>query len=200
LSRKKIGARKRRGRPRLANAKRRMRTRIGRATGQDPIDNGSPQLVQRKVRATNRGDLELSGIGVLYGHREIDGEQYETLTAVSLWVMRQNRAWGARDGSCEGLWRNILAAASRAGFTPNPTNDTASGPADTARRQLLRLRSRLNGSFDLVMTLTSGAVPELVLRLIEGTTTVADKVELERLRQSLDRLAGKRMRQDGNIA
>ena len=116
MSRKTIGARRRRGRPRLANAKRRQRTRIGRATGQDPIDNGSPLLVQRKLRATNRGDLELSGIGVLYGHREINGEQYEILTAVSLWVMRMGRAWGARDGSCEGLWRNILAAASRAGL------------------------------------------------------------------------------------
>ena len=50
------------------------------------------------------------------------------------------------------------------------------------------------------MQLAAGAVPDLVLRLIEGTTTVADKIELERLRQSLDRFAGKRVRQDGNIA
>jgi len=40
----------------------------------------------------------------------------------------------------------------------------------------------------------------LVLRLVEGTTTVADKVEIERLRQSLDRLAGKRVRQGVDIA
>jgi hypothetical protein len=50
------------------------------------------------------------------------------------------------------------------------------------------------------MQLASGAVPNLVLRLVEGTTTVADKVEIERLRQSLDRLAGKRVRQGVDIA
>jgi hypothetical protein len=60
------------------------------------------------------------------------------------------------------------------------TLNNASVLADTARHQLLRLRSRLNGSFDLVMNLASGAVPDLMLRVIEGTTTVANMVELER--------------------
>jgi hypothetical protein len=199
VSRKKIAARRRRGRPRVAHPKRLARTRAGRA-GDGVDDHGSPLLVQRKLRATNRPDLELSGIGVLYGHREIDGAQYEVMTAVSLWVMRQAKAWGVSTMSVEGLWRGIAAAMTRNSYAPTPTSDGGSGPADTARRQLTRLRQRLNGSFDLVMALASGAVPDLVLRLIEGTTTVADKVDLERLRQSLDRLAGKRMRQDGNIA
>ena len=199
MSRKKIGARRRRGRPRVAHPKRLARTRAGRA-GDGVDDHGSARLVQRKVAATTRPDLELSGLGVLYGHRELDGEQFQTLTLVSLWVMRQAKAWGVSTMSVEGLWRGIAAAMTRSSYAPTPTSDVAGGDADTARRQLTRLRSRLNGSFDLVMQLASGAVPNLVLRLVEGTTTVADKVEIERLRQSLDRLAGKRVRQGVDIA
>lgn len=58
-----------RGRPRKEHAKRRTSTRQGRKTGQDPIDEGSPRLVQRKRRVGNgRTDLELSGAAVLLGH------------------------------------------------------------------------------------------------------------------------------------
>jgi hypothetical protein len=62
----------RRGRPRTANARRRATTVAGRRV---PDDTGTPQLRSRKVRATTRADLEINGLGILYGRSLIDSEQ-----------------------------------------------------------------------------------------------------------------------------
>jgi hypothetical protein len=56
----------RRGRPRLANAKRRQTTVAGRR-GVPVIDRGTNELRSRKRRLTTREDLEVNAVGILYG-------------------------------------------------------------------------------------------------------------------------------------
>jgi hypothetical protein len=105
---------RRRGRPRLAHAKRRTTTREGRRTGADPVDLGSPPLLRRKARVANgRTDLPLSGAAVLFAHELIDREQFDRLGEVTRWLQLIARAWDGRDGSVGGLWRSILATLSK---------------------------------------------------------------------------------------
>jgi len=108
MARRKIG--RRRGRPRLANAKRRTTTRIGRRTGQDPIDTGTVELRQRKRVLTGREDLPLDPAGVLYGRELIDAQQYSSLSLITEWLQRVAKAWGGKDASVNGLWSALLAA------------------------------------------------------------------------------------------
>ena len=117
--------------PRKANRKIRPTTRIGRRTGHDPIDEGTPLLRQRKVRLTGRTDLELNPAGILLGHQLIDAQQYQALTLVTLWLQRTARAWGGKDGSCTGLWQALLSATTA---TRNPVIPVSHG-ADSARYQ-----------------------------------------------------------------
>jgi hypothetical protein len=107
-----------------------------------------------------------------------------------LWLERLARGWGGL-GGVTGLWHAILGAAVPTGFV-RPQSTIASGLADSARRQLESALRRLDGSRDLVSTLAEGRAPPLVLRAIEDRTTPADELELARLRDGLDRLAGRR--------
>jgi hypothetical protein len=178
-----------RGRPRKLDAKRRRTTLAGRAP--DP-DTGSAILRARKRMVTGREDLEITGAAVLFGHDLIDRTQYDTLGVVTEMLQRLARAWGGRDNSLHGLWSAILAAASSPGFVPAPVGDGKSSPADSARRRLERLCRKLDGSRDLVITLAEGRTPDIVVRVLDRSLTVADAVALERLRQSLDDIAGDR--------
>jgi hypothetical protein len=175
--------RRRGGRPRKADAKRRRTTVAGRAP--DP-DRGTEQLRIRKRRTTGREDLEINGAAVLFGHDLIDRAQYDTLGTVTKLLQRVARAWGGRDGSLNGLWSAILAAASSPGFVPAPVGDGKSSLADQARRRLQRMCRSLDGSRALVIELAEGKIPEIVVHVIERRLTATDAITLERLRQSLD--------------
>jgi hypothetical protein len=184
----------RRGRPRKANARRRATTVAGRAP---PPDYGTPELRQRKVRATTRDNLEVSAVGALLGRELIDIEQYNMLTTLTLWLERLMRSWGGT-GGVTGLWHSIIGAGS-IGYV-RLQNDVTSGLADGARRQLVRALNQLDGSRSLVIALVEGQIPPLILRVLDGKITSADMVALERLRVALDHLAGRRTRQARNSA
>jgi hypothetical protein len=176
----------RRGRPRKANARSRATTLAGRRA---PDDLGTTELRHRKIRATTRSDIEVNGAGALYGRGHLDAQQYDTLGTILLWLERLARGW-AGTGGCHALWMSITGALVPTGFV-RPENATASGLADGARRQLERALRRLDGSRELVVALAEGRAPPIVLHAIEDQLTRTDKVELERLRQSLDHLAGR---------
>jgi hypothetical protein len=178
-----------RGRPRKADAKRRRTTVLGRAP---EVDQGTAQLRARKRAVTRREDLEITGTAVLFGHDLLDRTQYDTLGVVTGLLQRIARAWGGRDGSVNGLWSAISAAASSVGFAPIPAGDGRFSLADQGRRQLERMCRCLDGSRELVIELAEGKVPEIVLHVIERTMTAADAESLERLRRSLDDIGGER--------
>jgi hypothetical protein len=50
----------------------------------------------------------------------------------------------------------------------------------------------LDGSRDLVVALAEGRIPDVVLHVVDDALSTADNRQLERLRASLDQLAGKR--------
>jgi hypothetical protein len=178
----------RRGRPRKANARHRATTVAGRAP---PPDYGTPELRQRKVRATTRDNLEVNAVGVLYGRGLIDAEEYDTLGTIVIWLHRLASGW-ADTGGVHGLWSSIIGAA-----TPTPgyiraVNAVASGLADGARRQLLWALKELDGSRDIVISLAEDRVPPLVMHVLEGRFSDEDVADLARLRIGLDRIGGRK--------
>lgn len=130
--------RRRRGRPRKADAKRNTTTRQGRATGKDPVDRGAPGLVRRKYAVGGRLDLGLDGSTILYGHDLINRQQYDRLGEVTHWLQLVARAWGGANGSVAGLWNSILATLSRA-----RTVGAVPIGADAARFRLVPALGRL---------------------------------------------------------
>jgi hypothetical protein len=178
--------RDRRGRPRKADAKRRATTLAGRAPNRD---EGTTELRRRKKQATARPDLEINAASVLFGRGLLSPEQYDILSTVTLWLQRLARGWGGL-GGVTGLWYSITGAAVPTGFV-RPQNATVSGLADSARRQLVRALRQLDGSRDLVVALAEGQVPPLIAHVLEVRMTHADEAELARLREGLDRLAGR---------
>jgi hypothetical protein len=173
-----------RGAPRKADAKRRRTTVLGRAP---EVDRGTVQLRSRKRRiAAGREDLEINGASVLFAYDHLDRQQFDTLGTITLLLQRAARAWGGRDGSLNGLWSALLAAASSQGFVPIPVGDSGFSLADQARRRLERLCRKLNGSRDLVITLAEGRTPDIIVRVLDRTLTAADTEALERLRRGLD--------------
>jgi hypothetical protein len=125
---------------------------------------------------------------VLYGRDLIDAVQYAMLSGITQWLQRTARAWGGRDGSLNGLWSAILRAMVGTGFAPNPVGDGGWSSADGARRRLARVCRELDGSRDLVIALTEGRVPPLVIHAIEGRLSVEDEAELAGRRTGLDRI------------
>jgi len=183
MARRKTG--RRRGRPRLKHARSRETTRAGR---RGDVDRGSERLRSNKRLLTSREDLPLDPAGVLLGRELIDQQQYSALGLVTSWLQQTARAWGGKDGSVQSLWNTILAALTP---TSSPPGYTAPG-ADNARYRLARALQRLDGSRDLVTELAEGRVPPLILRAVERCLTREDEADLDRLRQGLDRLAGRR--------
>jgi hypothetical protein len=96
-------------------------------------------------------------------------------------MSRRANCW---DGSVGGLWSAIVAAATRMGST----TAVVPGGGDAARFRLARPLSRLDGSRDLVVQLAEWQAPPLVLHVLDGRVTDADREELERLRNGLDRM------------
>jgi hypothetical protein len=185
VSRKRTG--RRRGRPRKANARRRQTTRAGRRGEPELIDQGTSELLARKLRATTRPDLEASAIGVLYGRALIDAHQYQVLAELTLTLQRLARSWGGT-GGVEGLWQGIVAAMTRKGYAPVPEADCGFSLGDAARRRLARALSRLDGSRALVLALVDGQVPPLVVRAVERRLLPEDETALTKLRAGLDRI------------
>jgi hypothetical protein len=182
----------RRGRPKLPDAKRRRTTASGRA----PADTGSALLRARKRAVTGREDLELTGAAVLLGHDLLDRSQYDTLAEITLWLETMARAWGGL-GGVTGLWYAITGAAVPTGFVRREDAGLA-GLADQARRRLQRVCRQLDGSRELVTELASGAVPPIVLRVLDRALTQEDAESLERLRQGLDAVGGERRGRSGS--
>jgi len=100
MARRKTG--RRRGRPRLANAKRRTTTRVGRRTGQDPVDTGTAELRHHKRQLTGREDLPIDPAGVLLGRELIDAQQYGTLGLVTSWLQRRPGPGAEKTVRCMG--------------------------------------------------------------------------------------------------
>jgi hypothetical protein len=180
----------RRGRPRKAGARRRATTLAGRAP---PLDLGTDELRRRKRHiAAGREDLELNGAGVLLAYEHLNRQKFDTLGTITQMLQRVARAWGGRDGNVTGLWMAITSALIATGYAPTPVGDGGFGLADGARRRLQRVCRSLDGSRALVIELAEGKVPELVLHVLDHALTRADTAALERLRQSLDDIAGER--------
>jgi hypothetical protein len=171
-----------RGRPYNPNAKRHQTTRAGR---RGDVDEGSPLLLAKKLRFTGRGDVEMNGSGVLFGHGLIDRQQYDMLGVVTLLLRRVAAACG-RGYTVHGLWLAILSAATRTGYTVPLLGD------QNARRSLERMCGCLNGSRALVIELAEGRLPAIVLRAASQRLTPFDRVEIDELRAGLDDLAAPR--------
>jgi hypothetical protein len=188
MARKKTG--RRRGRPINPRARRHQRTRAGRRglVWIDPNDYGSDELRAKKIRLTGQANLELNGASVLFGHDHIDRLQFDTLGAITELLQRIARAWGQKDGSVTGLWLALLSASTSARVPVIPVPHGA----DAARYKLGRVLRRLDGSRDLVIQLAEGQSPPVITRVIEGRLSGADERILERLRQGLDALSGRR--------
>jgi hypothetical protein len=101
--------------------------------------------------------------------------------AITQSMSRKANCW---DGSVGGLWLAVVAAATHMGST----TAVVPGGADAARFRLARPLSGLDGSRDLVVQLAEGQSPPLVLRVLDGRVIDADREELERLRNGLDRM------------
>jgi hypothetical protein len=91
-----------------------------------------------------------------------------------------------------GLWAAITGGLISTDLATRNRDDMATGLAVGARKQLARAVRRLDGSRALVVGIIEGPVPPVVFRVIEDRTTRADKIALQRLRTSLDALAGRR--------
>src|SRR5215831_15260777 len=183
MARRKTG--RKRVRPYNPNARRHRTDRAGR---RGEVDRGSEQLRSNKRLLTSREDLPLDPAGVLLGQELIDHQQYSTLSLITEWLQRQARAWGGKDGSVHGLWNTILAA-----LTPTTSAPGYVPPgADNARCRLARALQRLDGSRTLVTEIAEGRIPPLIVRAVERCLTKEDEADLDRLRQGLDRLTGRR--------
>jgi hypothetical protein len=178
----------RRGRPKLANARRRATTVAGRRA---PDDQGTPQLRAKKRAVTLRENLEINPAAALFGHGAIDALQFETLATLSLWLRTLAQAWGGT-ASVNGLWAAIAGGLISTDLATRNGDDMATGLAVGARKQLARAVGRLDGSRALVIGIIEGPIPPVIFRVIEDRLTRADMVALERLRQGLDHLAGRR--------
>jgi hypothetical protein len=151
---------------------------------------GAEALRRRKRLLTGREDLPLDPAGVLLGRELIDQQQYSTLSLITDWLQRQARAWGGRDGSVNSLWSAIIAA-----LTPTHGGPSLTVPlgADNARYRLARALDKLDGCRTLVVTLAEGRIiPPLIIRAVERRLNHDDEAELDRLREGLDRLTGRR--------
>jgi hypothetical protein len=130
MPRRKTG--RRRGRPRLANARRRATTRRGRKGLPPLVDEGSPLLRQKKRRVTGREDLELNPASVLFGRGLLDPQQYNMLGQVTLWLQRLSRNLGPHGIGVAGLWAALTGAGIGTTSVIVPTG--ISDGADNARR------------------------------------------------------------------
>jgi hypothetical protein len=181
VARKKTG--RRRGRPRLAAAKRRFTTRLG-----------SDYLRVRKLRLTGRTDLPLDGAAIPHARGHLDREEYDTLALIGRQLTQLARGWGG-DGGYGGLWTALTGALTPARPAPGAI-DQRMGLADYARRRLAQACRQLDGSRNLVIALAEGRSPPIVRRAVERKLTIADSVTLEKLRQGLDRVGRGRTRRE----
>jgi hypothetical protein len=181
--------RDRRGRPRKATARRRATTTAAR---QPDRDEGTSELREKKLVTTGRPNLELNPIGVLYGRELIDIRQYGVLSVLDMHLRRIELGWGGT-GSLNAHWAALVAMTTRgSGYAPVAGADRGFGLAAVARRQLAHALAQLNGSRDLVVALIERQVPPLIRHALANRLTRADKLELDRLRTGLDRIADRR--------
>lgn len=111
MARKKTGGR--RGRPINPRARRRQTTRRGRRGEPEPVDEGTTQLRAKKLRATTRADVELTGAGILFGYDHLDRQQYDVLDQIAAQLRLIGLGWGLSTSGVSGLWNALLAMTSR---------------------------------------------------------------------------------------
>jgi len=131
MARRKTG--RRRGRPRLTHAKRRTTTRIGRRTGFDPVDTGTLELRQRKRRATGREDLPIDGAAVVFGHGQVDREQFDKLGLIPAGCSGSLARGGRRTAVSPAcgtppIWCNLNTCAGGSIVSPEGVHQPAKGP------------------------------------------------------------------------
>jgi hypothetical protein len=178
-------AQRKRGRPPDPHARRRQSTRAGR---RGEVDHGSPLLLLRKLTITGRADVPLDPAGILFGRGLLDAVQYAELGEVTALLQRVAKAWGGKDGSVQGLWGALLAAAT-------PTRSSALAVpigSDAARRRLARTLRQLDGSRALIVGIAESRITPLVVRAAARRLVAEDLRQLERLRAGLDHIAGRR--------
>ena len=76
--------------------------KTGRRRGR-PIDEGTTQLQAKKLRATTRADIELTGAGILFGCGHLDRQQYDVLDQIAAQPQLITRGWGISTGGVSGL-------------------------------------------------------------------------------------------------
>jgi hypothetical protein len=182
---------RKRGRPRHANAKRRATTRAGRKTGHDPVDRGAPLLRQKKLQLFGRDDIEMTGSGTLLARGLIDRYQFDYLGLLTFWLARLARNLGPKPVAVGTLWQVLVNGM----ISPTLTIPVSVGDdANKALTRLDRMIRQLDGSRELVLQLAEGRTPPLIAHVLEGRITGADERALDRLRQGLDAIGGRRQR------
>jgi hypothetical protein len=149
--------RRRRGRPREANARRRATTLAGR---RPLVDFGSPELVARK-RAVSNGSaaaVELIDYAdILAVNDLLDREELVALRLVARWLVQLRRALNLPTASPHGLWA-ALASGQRAGQWAPPA--TVGG--DRALLKLTELHLLFTRQLEvlgLIVRLAAGEAP-----------------------------------------
>jgi hypothetical protein len=129
---------RKRGRPRLATARRRATTRAGRRS---PEDLGSPELIKRKARVANGSAVPVELVdtaGILLAHHLIEPEELLILRLVASWLRQLRVAFGLPAGSPGGLWAAITTG-QRGGGWAATLSAISKGGGDRALFRLAEL-------------------------------------------------------------
>jgi hypothetical protein len=171
---------RRRGRPRKANPKRHFTTRFGRKNGHDLVDHGTGELRARKLRMTQRLDLELTPLGVLYGRGLLDADELIALRLVETWLLRSRRSRSLRTHpSCNQLWTALLSGQGGVRGWPDFSRDPARRSLGDAAWW------RLTGLHDHFAKYGARDRFALVCRVAAGEGGPADQAELAALKAGL---------------
>jgi hypothetical protein len=177
-----IKSHRRRGRPRKLHAKRRATTRIGRRTGYDPVDEGSPELVARKKIAANGSGavVELTDhVGILAAHGLVDVDGLMTLRTVAIWFDRVRVGHGLHDGAgTAGLWAQIVSGA-RGGRMTAPIT------AKAERTRADRSWARICGLYNFFAAAKALDVLEMMMTVVAGERAPANRAELMQLHRAI---------------
>ena len=164
---------RKRGRPRLATARRRATTCAGRLS---PEDLGSPELIKRKARVANGSAVPVELVdtaGILLAHHLIETEELLILRLVASWLHQVRVAFGLPAGSPGGLWAAITTG-QRGGGWAATLSATSKGGGDRALFRLAELYAHFAGLAQLDRL-------ALVMRIAAGETAPANRRTLGEL-------------------
>jgi hypothetical protein len=131
------------GRKRSTEAKRRQTSRAGQ--GRAAVDQGTPELRERKLRATRRADLPIEPLGVLYGHGKIDESEYRA----GLRLEQARRAFLGADTAAERqVYGDRLTRGAADQWAARQTAANGSGEVGQDR---LRREARVEAEYDRLL-------------------------------------------------